>query len=190
MQFLLGATQRILHQANISLVFSRFFDNFLGLEIKTVLKSNFGSFWCFCGPNFGSFWWLSGAIPTRGHSKNFAPGKYIAGVFAVFRQFFGVGDQDGTEIEFWVILVLLWTEFWVVLVALWCNSYSCGAFKSGKRIKNNKKHLLGGTSQVETEGLLFNKKMSLGAPLRPLKLTLNNCGVGGHPTRSGVNYIK
>ena len=63
-QFLLRATQRILHQAPISLVFSRFFDDFLGLEIKTVLKSNFGSFWCFCGPNFGSFWWLSGAIPT------------------------------------------------------------------------------------------------------------------------------
>ena len=113
-----------------------FFDDFLRLEIKTVLRSNFGSFWCLCGSNFGSFWWLSGAIPTRGHSKNFAPGPYIAGVFAVFRRFFGVGDQDGTEIEFWVLLVLLWTEFWVILVALWCNSYSCEAFKSGKRMKN------------------------------------------------------
>ena len=103
-----GAIQRISHQAPLSLVFSRCFDDFLGLEIKTVLRSNFGSFWCLCGSNFGSFWWLSGAIPTRGHSKNFAPGPYIAGVFAVFRRFFGVGDQDGTEIEFWVILVLLW----------------------------------------------------------------------------------
>ena len=208
-------------------MFSRFFDDFLGLEIKTVLRSNFGSFWCLCGSNFGSFWWLSGAIPTRVHSKNFAPGPYIAGVFAFFRQFFGVGDQDGTEIEFWVILVPLWIElwvilvaiwcnssqrilhqapislvflrffrrffevgdqdgieiefwvilvplwieFWVILVALWCNSYSCGAFKSGKKMKNNEKHLLGGNSQVEKEVLLFNKKMSLGAPLRPLKLT-------------------
>ena len=88
-----------------------FFDDFLELEIKTVLRSNFGSFWCLCGSNFGSFWWLSGAIPTRVHSKKFAPGPYIAGVFAVFRRFFGVGDQDGTEIEFWVILVPLWTEF-------------------------------------------------------------------------------
>ena len=60
----------------------------------------------------------------------------ISLVFSRFRRFFGVGDQDGTEIEFWVILVLLWTEFWVILVALWCNSYSCGAFKSGKRMKN------------------------------------------------------
>ena len=170
-QFLFGFTQRISHQAPISLVFSRFFDDFLGLEIKMVLKSNFGSFWCLCGSNFGSFWWLSGAIPIRVHSKNFAPGPYIAGVFAFFRRFFGVGDQDGTEIEFWVILVPLWIEFWVILVALWCNSYSCGAFKSGKRMKNNEKHLLGGNSQVEKEVLLFNKKMSLGAPLRPLKLT-------------------
>ena len=88
-----------------------FFDDFLELEIKTVLRSNFGSFWRLCGSNFGSFWWLSGAIPTRVHSKKFAPGPYIAGVFAVFRRFFGVGDQDGTEIEFWVILVPLWTEF-------------------------------------------------------------------------------
>ena len=135
-QFLLGLAQRISHQAPVSLVFSLFFDDFLRLEIKTVLRSNFGSFWCLCGSNFGSFWWLSGASPTRGHSKNFASGPYIACVFAFFRRFFGVGDQDGTEIEFWVILVLLWTEFWVILMALWCNSYSCGAVKSGKRMKN------------------------------------------------------
>ena len=119
-----GATQRISHRAPISLVFSRFFDDFLGLEIKTVLRSNFGSFWCLCGPNFGSFWWLSGAIPTRVGSKNFAPGPCIAGVFAFFRRFFEVGDQDDLEIELWVILVPLWIEFWVILVALWCKSYS------------------------------------------------------------------
>ena len=75
------------------------------------------------------------ALAGGGHSKNFAPSLYIAGVFAFVRRFFGVGDQDGTEIEFWVILVLLWTEFWVILVALWCNSYSCRAFKSGKSMK-------------------------------------------------------
>ena len=63
-QFLLGFIQRASRKASISLVFSRFFDGFLRLEIKTVLRSNFGSFWCLCGPNFGSFWWLSGAIPT------------------------------------------------------------------------------------------------------------------------------
>ena len=83
-----GATQKFSHRASISLVFLRFFDDFLGLEIKMVLKSNFGSFWCLCGSNFGSFWWLSGAIPTRVHSKNFAPGPYIAGVFAVFSTIF------------------------------------------------------------------------------------------------------
>ena len=113
-----GGLLKFSHRASISLVFSRFFDDFLGLEIKTVLRSNFGSFWRLCGSNFASFWWLSGAIPIRVHSKNFAPGPYIAGVFAVFRRFFGVGDQDGTEIEFRVILVLLWTEFWVILMAL------------------------------------------------------------------------
>ena len=136
MQFLFGFIQRISRQATISLVFMRFFDDFLGLEIKTVWRLNFGSFWRLCGSNFGSFWWLSGAIPTRVHSKSFAPGLYIAGVFAFFRRFFEVRDQDGLEIEFWVILVPLWLEFWVVLVALWRNPYSCGAFKSGKRMNN------------------------------------------------------
>ena len=135
-------------------MFSRFFDDFLGLEIKTVLRSNFGSFWRLCGSNFGSFWWLSGAIPIRVHSKNFAPGPYIAGVFAVFRRFFGVGDQDGTEIEFWVILVLLWTEFWVILMALWCNSCSCGALKSEK----NEKHLLEEPHRRKKRGCYSTKK--------------------------------
>ena len=67
---------------------------------------------------------ISALAGGGGHSKNFAPSLYIAGVFAFFRRFFGVGDQDGIEIEFWVILVPLWIEFWVILVALWCNSYS------------------------------------------------------------------
>ena len=124
MQFLLGFSQRISHQAPISLVFSRFFDDVLGLEIKTVLKSNFGSFWCLCGSNFGSFWWLSGPIPL----KEFCTRPLYRWCFLrFFRRFFEVGDQDGVEIEFWVILVPLWVEFWVILVPLWIYQQKNGS---------------------------------------------------------------
>ena len=67
---------------------------------------------------------ISALAGGGGPLKIFAPSLYIAGVFPFFRRFFGIGDQDGIEIEFWVILAPLWIEFWVILVALWCNSYS------------------------------------------------------------------
>ena len=119
-----GGLLKFSHRASISLVFSFFFDDFLGLEIKTVLRSNLCHFGASVDRILGHF---GGSLVQflLGFTQRISHQAPISLVFSrFFRRFFGVGDQDGLEIELWVILVPLWIEFWVILVALWCNSYS------------------------------------------------------------------
>ena len=162
-QFLLGATQRILHQAPISLVLLRFFDDFLGLGIKTVLRSNFGSFWS----NFGSFWWLSGASPA------------LAGLLGGTSQVEKEGLFCLTKVCFWWGLNVFskifgkWRRYWNPILGFF-GGYSMKFFPlrgpqvgekhkktpigrkptGGKSGGKAYKYPLRGTRQVEKGGLL------------------------------------
>ena len=100
----------------------------LEIEFRVILVSMWLEFWVV----LLALWCNS----YSGSLKEFRIRPLYRWCFRVFSTIFEVGDQNGLEIEFWVVLVPLWTEFWVVLLALCCTSYSCGAFKSGKRIKN------------------------------------------------------